>query len=62
VTLAAVSAGRVERSFAALDGVSYSHRGQLDRDSAQQLREVIDLVHPETRALVPAAGGPDAAR
>jgi hypothetical protein len=41
-----------EQHFVQREGISYSHRGKIPRPSAQSLRSLIDLVHPDVRPVV----------
>ena len=40
------------RYFAHRDGLAYSHRGPLDRDSAPGLRRVIEVVHEDALGVM----------
>lgn len=53
VVLEAVAEQAGMRSFHSHRGIAYSHRGQVDRNDARQLREVIELIHDDTRGLIP---------
>lgn len=53
VVLEAVAERAGGQSFHSHLGVAYSHRGQVDRNDAKQLRQVIELIHDETRPLIP---------
>ena len=53
VVLEAVTEQAGAQSFHSHRGVAYSHRGQVDRNDAKQLRQVIELIHDETRPLIP---------
>lgn len=52
VMLAAEPARVGMPSFVTLAGVAYSHRGELARRAAPELRRVIDAVHSETAPLI----------
>jgi radical SAM superfamily enzyme YgiQ (UPF0313 family) len=41
-----------DKYFALRDGLAYSHRGPVDREGSGELRQIIDIVHGEARALV----------
>jgi len=52
VTLEAVPLVAGARHFASRDGLAYSHRGPVDRQSSEQLRRIIEIVHGDARAMV----------
>jgi radical SAM superfamily enzyme YgiQ (UPF0313 family) len=54
VVLEVVRLEQGARYFAERDGLAYSHRGQLDRASSPGLRKVIEALHGDALALVPA--------
>jgi radical SAM superfamily enzyme YgiQ (UPF0313 family) len=41
-----------EKYFVLRDGLAYSHRGPVDRAESVELRQIIDTVHSEARAIV----------
>lgn len=53
VVLEVVRLAAGARYFAHRDGLAYSHRGPLDRESAPGLRRVIEVVHADALGVVP---------